>query len=759
MLPTVPALIAAAALTCAGALVIGQAACRLCGSRTWTFAAAPVGLALLLLISVAAIHAPGHTTTVGVVLILLALASVAWLVARPMPGLRLSDIAAVAPVVFLALMPFLASGRAGTLGVSFDNDMATHLRWAEAIVSKTVAGVSGLDPTYPVGPHALTAVLAHGLGTRVDYAFAGVTMAVPILTAWTALMGLRRAGWLAKALVVTVVSISFLLAGYYAQGSFKELMQAMFVLGFALVLEEMRAGRIVGMLRWIPAALIVGGSLSCYSVGGLPWFLAILGISAIVLGAGWALRAGRVRSGLIAARPALASMVIACGVVLVLLIPQLPRLVKFYESNIGTGGGTGIPTSSLGNLAGPLEFWKVFGMWDEPDYRLPAIDPLLVGALAGCALVAALVGLGWWIRRKGPFVPIATAAATAIWIYSDRYQSPYVAAKALVVAAPLILLVTSRWVVTLGPRESWLSSTGVLRIAVAALFGWAAITSSVKTLRAAFVDPTAHISDLQSLRPVVGGSHTLFLGTDDFIGWELAGTPVDQPYLGYLHFALNPQKAWQPGQPLDFDDIPAEVLDRYQFVIGPRDPAASQPPSNMRLVRVSRYYEVWSRVGPTPHRLTLREGSEPGAVLNCAKPYGRAIARIKGIAALREPEAVVGVPPLGPGSRVRVRMDLHAGRWRLSAPYTSPNPIAVDAPGLHAVLPANLDRPGNRWPVGEITIAATGPTTFTFTVQDRSLAGPLPTYVNALEATPVAPERVVPLSQACGKYVDWYQPG
>jgi hypothetical protein len=759
MLPAVLAVVAAAAVTCAGALVIGQVACRLCGSQAFTFAAAPVGLALLLLISVTAIHVPGHTTTVAVVLGVIALGCLAWLVARPAPGLRWTEIVAVAPVAFLALLPFLASGRAGTLGVSFDNDMATHLRWAEAIASHTVAGAFGLDPSYPVGPHALVAVLATGGGTRVDYAFAGVTMAVPILTAWTALIGFRGVAWLAKALGVMLVSISFLLAGYYAQGSFKELMQALFVLAFPLVLEEMRDGRIVGRLRWVPAALVVGGSLSCYSVGGLPWFLAILGLAGVVLGGRWMFSSGRLREGLAAARPHVTSMMVALVVLLVLLIPQLPRIVKFYESNIGTGGGTGIPTSSLGNLAGPVEFWKVFGVWDGADYRLPAGDPLLAGAIAGCILIAALVGVAWWVRRRGPIVPIATAAATAIWIYSDRVQSPYVAAKALVVAAPLIMLVTSRWLVTLRPRESWLSSPGLLRLAVVALFGWAAITSSVRVLRAAYVGPTAHVDDLRSLRPLVAGSHTLFIGWDDFIGWELYGTPVDQPYLGYLHFALNPEKAWQPGQPLDFDDIPAEVLDRYRFVVAPRDPAASQPPSNVRLIRSSRYYDVWERVGPTPQRLTLAEGSEPGAILNCATPAGRAISRIKGIAALREPDVVAGVPILGPGSRTQVRMSLHAGRWLLSSPYTSPNPIAVDAPGLHSVLPANLDRPGNRWPIGETTIVSSGPTTITVSVQGRALAGPLPTFMNTLEATPVAPERIVALSRACGRYVDWYQRG
>jgi hypothetical protein len=750
------AVLAAAALTCAGALIVGQAVCRLCGAETWTFLAAPVGLALMMLISVAAIHAPGHTTTLAVLLVLLTAAGLALLVRGPTLGLRTSDLLAAGPVVFLVLLPFLASGRAGTLGVSFDNDMATHLRWAEAILSSSVAAVSGLDPTYPVGPHALCAVLARGLGIRVDYAFAGVTMAVPVLLAWTTLMALRRVGWLAKALVATMVALSFLVAGYYAQGSFKELMQALFVLGFALGLEELYAGKRSARLRWVPLGLIVGGSLSCYSVGGLPWFITILAVCFFARGGARVLRGGRLPSLIAEARGQLQPMLIALGVLLVLLVPQMPRLLKFYESNVGTGGGSGIPTTSLGNLAGPIEFWKVFGMWDVADYRLGAINPVHAGVLAGFGLVAALIGLVWWMGRVGWFVPLATLAATAIWVYSDRNQSPYVAAKALVVVAPLIMLVATRWLVELRPGESWLSSTGVLRFAIAALLGWAVIGTTVKALRAAYVGPTDHVNDLRAIEPTLGRSETLFLGWDDFIGWELAGTPVDQPYLGYLHFPLTPQKAWEPGQPLDFDDIPPEVLDRYRFVVGPRDPAASQPPSNMRLARTSRYYEIWERVAPTPHRLILKEGSEPGAVLDCSTAGGRALARRAGIAAVRSPNVVVPVPTIGPGSKIRLSMSLAPGSWWLSAPYTSPHPIGVSVRGLHTVIPANLDRPGNRWPIGEIVVAGAGPTIITLEVKAPSLAGAVPTFINTLEATPATPIRVVALAQACGRDVDWY---
>ena len=119
--------------------------------------------------------------------------------------------------------------------------------------------------------------------------------------------------------------------------------------------------------------------------------------------------------------------------------------MKFFEINQGTGEGTGIPTSSLGNLVGPVSFWKVFGMWDVADSRLLANDTFHVGMFAAFGLIVCLVGALWWIRHGGLAVPFVAVIATAIWIYADHHQSPYVAAKALVILAPLVMLLCTRW--------------------------------------------------------------------------------------------------------------------------------------------------------------------------------------------------------------------------------------------------------------------------------------------------------------------------
>jgi hypothetical protein len=75
-------------------------------------------------------------------------------------------------------------------------------------------------------------------------------------------------------------------------------------------------------------------------------------------------------------------------------------------------------------------------------------------------------------------------------------------------------------------------------------------------------------------------------------------------------------------------------------------------------------------------------------------------------------------------------------------------------------LPANLDRPGPRWPIGRVVVPPSGSVTLRihaangwFTLLTPAEAG---AYMTSIIATPVGTERVVPLREACGRYVDWY---
>jgi hypothetical protein len=113
---------------------------------------------------------------------------------------------------------------------------------------------------------------------------------------------------------------------------------------------------------------------------------------------------------------------------------------------------------------------------------------------------------------------------------------------------------------------------------------------------------------------------------------------------------------------------------------------------------------------------------------------------------------------MGPGGTSTVEMHLPPGRYELELAYTSRLSITVTAPGLRTTVPANLDRPGPRWPLGQVTVKGGGPIPVTLTVANPLLApGILLAEIGSIVAAPVGKDHLIPVREACGKYVDWYR--
>jgi hypothetical protein len=748
------AIVLAAAATCFVALFLGQAVLRLAGAERWNWLAPPVGLSLALLVATPANHVPGRCATVAVVLGLASVAAAVWCLRSPLHRPPLRDLLAAAPVGALVLVPFLTAGRGGILGVGLNNDMAVHLVFVESYLSSAVEAVNPLPRDYPLGPHAMAALLSKGLGIRAELAFSGWTMAIPVITAWTALAVARRASIFGKVVLATVVGMPFLVAAYYGQGSFKELAQAGFVLAVVLLLSG--CGPRLGRGRWVPLALLTGGIVSVFSLPGLPWLLVIGGIWLAGLLA-IEFRRGRLREVPGVVRRELPALGIGLGVLVLILLPQAHRMWEF----ISLRNGTGIAVSDIGNLIGPLSGWEAFGVWNNVDFRLPASPAFTGGMWTAFALGLVLYGAIRAFRRGRWLLPLAAAGAMLIWRVSEHSQSPYVSAKALVVASPLLLLVAVLPLVDREPgrRRPWiwllvplLCLLLLLRVGI----------GDVRALRySSPVGPTDHARQLQGFRPLIAGKPTLFLGGEVYINWELAGVPVQPVALANVPvLPIRPRKAWVDGQALDFDALRASTLNDFEWIVTPRDAASSEPPSQLHLVRRSEDFELWKRVGRIPERSILAEGEWPGRLLECDSEEGRAALTDGGVAAIRPLPKVALLPPTAaPGATFSVPLDLPVGAWELQMPYTSPFPIEVSAPGLKTVLPANLDRPGPRLRVGRLDIRRQRPFSLSFHVEDTALA---PAAVQATFGSLVivpagGGEEIVPIDQACGKYVDWYR--
>ena len=666
--------------------------------------------------------------------------------ARPAQRPPLAELAMAIPAALLAAVPFVTAGHAGSLGVSFNNDMAGHLPLAEAYRYEAVERLSGLHPEYPLGPHALVATIADALGERSDLVFAGLTAALPILLAWTSLAALRQGPWLARTAAATIVALPFLVAGYYGQGSFKELMQALFVLAVALLLAF--APPITGRWRWAPMALLLAGSASVYSYPGFAWLVAFLGVWLVGQAVATARRGGgrEIVSGI---RAGIVPAVLGAGLLVLALVPQLPRIWRFYNQ-------FGIAESDIGNLAGPLSGWQAFGVWSNPDYRFPddpGFGPTLIIIIAVGLVLYGAIAL---VRRGQLMIPAAAALAMLIWWVSSERESPYVAAKALVIASPLLALVAAL-PLTSGPPPGpgYRFARPIVLAVLVAIIG----VSSLGALRVSRVGPTDHTDQLRALRSELDGRPTLFLGNDDFIGWELAGVPVEAPYVGYQRLPIPNEKFWTYGQALDFDTVDAGTLNRVDWVITTRDAAGSVPPEQFEVARRTSDFTLWRRTGTVEPRQLLPEGDAGGGILDCSANPGRALARTPGMmAAVRPTSAGVALPPLIPGASVTVEVPLQPGAWELATPYESPMPIEVTAPGLRARLPANLDRPGPRWPIGRIQVTGTEPVPITFHAEDNWLrSDAVPAIPKSVVATPADFRLdVMPARKACGRFVDWF---
>ena len=171
----------------------------------------------------------------------------------------------------------MVNGHVGILGVGLVNDdMANHLLIADWLNTHVGEMPALIHQGYPVGPHSLVAGLAELLGTGPMEAFAGLTLAIPALTAlvaFEALDGVRR---LPRVVAAALVALPYLAAAYLAQEAFKEPIEALFVLAFALLLPTATTAR-----RAIPLGVIAAGSVYAYSFPGLFW---LLGTAAIYIG-------------------------------------------------------------------------------------------------------------------------------------------------------------------------------------------------------------------------------------------------------------------------------------------------------------------------------------------------------------------------------------------------------------------------------------------------------------------------------------------
>jgi hypothetical protein len=288
---------------------------------------------------------------------------------------------------------------------------------------------------------------------------------------------------------------------------------------------------------------------------------------------------------------------------------------------------------------------------------------------------------------------------------------------------------------------------------------------------------------LEAFLPIVHGKPVLYAGQDRYAAYGLRGADTHVPLVEFpdTDVSSNPEKPFDTGDaysPVDFDSFSHGTLERFDYVVTGRAAWNSQAPENFKRVAVTPSYALWKRTGPTPEdRHVLLEGTEPAAPAGCAAPEIRILLANRGRASLF-PGAAIGPKAawdegsvLGTGESTSQALDLPAGTWSLSLQYFSPFDLTLTAPGFRKPLVAALDgqRPntislgnnGQFWPAGRYESDG-GRVRFTLSSDSASTLQSLSgydgkAYLGELVAVPAKPHRIVPLSQACNGWIDWYQ--
>jgi hypothetical protein len=765
---------ASAALICAVSLLVGRAVLNLAGeegSRAWLGPA--VGFGAVLTVSGFLARAPGHATTATLGLLALIVVATLILWRRPSrlaaSGLLREGLPVAVVVIAVLSIPFAINGRWGLLGVGFNNDLGLHLAWAEWLRS-------GLGPApeagYPLGPHALAAAVAAVPGIGLGQAFVGEIVAIGVLTALTALAALGDLGPARRTLAATLVAISYLGASYFAQGAFKESAEALFVLAFALVLREPGrppAGLWPRVLFALPYLTLAGGIFFSYSFAGLAWPVAILILWGLTVPAVRRAMAPRALLRTVLRPATLLTIVILSGLAVLLTLVGPYAFVHGFNRVAGT------------NTYGPVSPVEALGVWPASNYRLDAAGGAHLAGLAGTiAALAVVLGAVWWVKRRDFAVPVALTACAALYLASLATSGEYSQAKALMIVAPLAMLVAIR------PLLFKLSRRGVARIGwtvLAVAFVAGAVYSSLLALRDAPVGPPGHGAELQTFMPVLRGEPVLYAGQDRYAAYELLGADTHVPLVEFpdADVSPNPEKPFDTGDaysPIDFDSFSRGTLDRFPYLITGRAAWNSEAPPGFRQVAASPSYLLWKRTGSPPlDRHVLLEGTEPAARADCAAPEIRILTGNPGRASLFPAAAIGGKGRWDPdailqtGEEASQTLDLPAGRWRLSLQYFSPFGLKLSAPGFRQPLKPALDgqRPntislandGQFWPAGEIRSDGE-PIRFTISAEEPSTLQRLSGYtgkanLGKLVAVPSKPHRIVPLRSACGNWIDWYE--
>jgi len=763
-------------------LLVGRAIMRATGRQKWNGLEPAVGFAAVMAVEGLLARLPGtHTALIAgiVVLVVLSLWALRKIGRDDIPVSPFFWAAAVLTVL-IASIPFAVSGHWGLLGMGYNNDLGLHLAWAEWLRSGF-----GTEPVagYPLGPHGLAAAMSFVPKVSLGPAFIGQVMAIAVLTVMTAFAAVEKLGNWRRLLAAILIGLPYLMASYFAQGAFKELAAAMFLLAFTIALPQISPlpeGRRAKIMAALPLVVLSLGIIFTYSFPGLAWPIGVLIV--------WGLASPDVRAKL---RPGKLWSVVRRPVVWItgLVVLGLLSVLAFWGP---FGFGDAFSEVAASNAFGPVSVIEEFGVWLTSDYRLTgeAATPL-PGLMGFIGLAALAVALYWWWKQPRSVFPLAFIACAVLYAISLPWVGDYSLAKALVISAPITMVVILTALLS-GPVKPWQPSQGMeygAWITLAAVFVIGCAASSFIVLRDASVSPPGRAAELAAFHGQIYGKDVLYADQDRFAPYYLSGARVSVPLDEFPdpNVIENERKPFQGDSGLsaiDFDSFDTETLRRFPFVITTNAAWTSKTPPFYERVGQTESFSLWRKVGPAFGRPIMNEKTMPAKLAQCENAGGKYYStQVDGVATIM-PETELALrsdwlpgPDLSLGDSTSVDLDLGKGEWRLSLQYFTPTGMTMKADGYSRTFDASINgqrlsnmdtgSTGQFWPAGVINVTGEGPVTFTVNAAEPTTIQKLTGYsrktkLGRLVATRAEPRSQVPMSKICGEYLDFFrrvQPG
>ena len=608
--------------------------------------------------------------------------------------------------------PIVLSGTATFAGYITLDDTSTWLALADNAL-KHGRSVSDLAPsTYSVVLHdtlsqgyPLGAFLTLGIGeqlTSTDAAWLfqpqmAFLAALLALSIYALTAGLLRSRAL-RAVVAVLGAQSALLYAYAYWSGIKEVTVAA-LLAFlaahgAFAIRETSSAR-----ETLPLAVGCAAMLASLSAAAAVWFAPLVVFVMLLVAARGPRRAAKLLGGLV-----------ALGLVL-----SIPALATAHSFIGGAAHGELTSRSTLGNLAHPLSYLQIFGIWPVGDFRFRPSDIDVTYVLIAALVVAGVIGIVEAVRRRAWGLPLYAAVAVGgcfLIIALDKlgHGSPWLDAKALATASPAAVVAG-----VAGAAAMFESGRRVEAAVAAAAIAVGVLWSNELTYGDVWLAPRGQLAELESI------GHR-FAGDGPTLMTEY------QPY-GVRHFLrdLDPEGASErrarpvylrgggvlgKSQYADIDAFALPSVLVYRTLVLRTSPTASRPPSVYRLASSGRFYEVWQRAERPQQileHLPLGTVGQPVGVARCAdvRRLGVLAARRSGMLVAAERAPALPVGRVGADAQTATFTVPHAGDYGfwLGGLFRDRFTLSVDGTRLGSAAD-QLNATGGLTPLGHARLAA-----------------------------------------------------